>query len=74
MLIDSHIHFWNYDKVRDAWITDEMQVLQKNYLPQILQPVIERSDADGVIAVQADQSEEETNFLLRLSDQPRLTR
>ena len=67
MTIDSHIHFWNYDKVRDAWITDEMQVLQKNYIPQILQPVIERSDVDGVIAVQADQSEEETNFLLRLS-------
>lgn len=67
MLIDSHIHFWNYDKVRDAWITEEMQVLQKNYLPQILQPVIERSDVDGIIAVQADQSEEETNFLLRLS-------
>ncbi|HMT96533.1 MAG TPA: amidohydrolase family protein [Ferruginibacter sp.] len=67
MLIDSHIHFWNYDKVRDAWITEEMQVLQKNYLPQILQPVIQRADVDGVIAVQADQSEAETNFLLRLS-------
>ena len=67
MLIDSHIHFWNYDKVRDAWITEEMQVLQKNYLPQILPPVIQRADVDGVIAVQADQSEAETNFLLRLS-------
>lgn len=67
MTIDSHIHFWNYDKVRDAWITEEMQVLQKNYLPQILQPVIQRADVDGVIAVQADQSEAETNFLLRLS-------
>ena len=33
MTIDTHVHFWKYDKKRDAWITDKMKILQQDYLP-----------------------------------------
>ena len=67
--IDSHQHFWIYNKVRDAWINDDMQNIQRNFLPQDLLPVLHENNIDGCIAVQADQSVEETNFLLKLADE-----
>lgn len=66
-MIDAHIHFWKYNKVKDAWITDDMKVLQHDFLPQNMRPVLLENKIDGVIAVQADQSENETNFLLDLA-------
>lgn len=67
MNIDAHQHFWRFDKRRDAWITDEMSVLRRDYLPEDLIPELRASQMDGSIAVQADQSEQETLFLLDLA-------
>ena len=66
--IDAHQHFWNYDPVRDSWITDEMSAIRKDFLPGHLRPVLEQNGFDGCVLVQVDQSENETNFLLELSD------
>ena len=68
MRIDSHQHFWNYDPVRDAWITEEMQVIRKDFLPDDLKPLLAAHRLDGCIAVQADQSVKETAFLLGLAE------
>jgi L-fuconolactonase len=67
MTIDTHVHFWKYDKVRDAWITDKMKTLQQDYLPQTIAGTLRRNGVNGCIAVQADQSELETLFLMELS-------
>lgn len=66
--IDAHQHFWKYDPVRDKWITNEMGILQKDFLPEDLQPILEQNKFDGCIAVQADSSETETTFLLDLAN------
>ncbi len=65
--IDSHVHFWKYDKQRDAWITNDMKILQQNYLPEHFSLTAKRNEVEGVIAVQAHQSELETHFLVELS-------
>ncbi|MDO5977370.1 amidohydrolase family protein [Flavivirga spongiicola] len=65
MKIDAHQHFWKYNPVRDAWIDDSMTVIRKDFLPQDLKPILEANTIDGCIAVQADQSENETDFLLQ---------
>lgn len=65
--IDSHQHFWKYNPLRDAWITEDLKVIQRDFLPEDLLPLLQENDIDGCIAVQADQSEEETNFLLELA-------
>ena len=67
MIIDAHQHFWNYNPVKDAWITDDMKVIQDDFLPHHLLPVLTENDVDGCVAVQADQSEDETAFLLELA-------
>lgn len=64
MNIDSHQHFWRYDPHRDAWITDEMAVLKRDFLPEHLLLDLAANGVDASVAVQADQSERETLFLL----------
>ena len=68
MTIDSHQHFWKFDPIRDSWITDEMSVIQKNFYPKDLQPVLQANGIDACVVVQADQSIEETKFLLDLAN------
>ena len=67
MAIDTHVHFWKYDKVRDAWITDNMKILKQDYLPEHLSLTAKRNEIAGCVAVQADQSELETHFLVELA-------
>ena len=67
MAIDAHVHFWKYDKVRDAWITNDMKILRQDYVPAHLIPTLKRNNVDGCVAVQASQSEYETHFLVELS-------
>jgi FAD/FMN-containing dehydrogenase len=67
MKIDSHQHFWRYDATRDAWITEEMAVLKRDFLPAQLAAECAANGIDASVAVQADQSESETNFLLDLA-------
>ena len=71
MKIDAHQHFWKYNPARDTWITNEMAVLRNDFLPNQLLPELEANDIAGCIAVQADQSETETLFLLDLARQNR---
>ena len=67
MRIDSHQHFWKYNAVRHSWITDEMSVLKRDFMPENLEAELKANGIDATIAVQADQSEEETLFLLQLA-------
>jgi L-fuconolactonase len=68
MRIDAHQHFWRFDPARDTWITDEMSRLKRDFLPDDLIPELHANGVDASIAVQADQSERETLFLLDLAD------
>ncbi|GAB3851511.1 amidohydrolase family protein [Hymenobacter terrigena] len=65
--IDAHQHFWQFDPVRDAWITDDMAAIRRDFLPEDLAPLLEAAGVGGCVAVQADQSEAETEFLLALA-------
>ena len=67
MQVDAHVHFWKYNKKRDAWITNNMRILQQDYLPQTIALTFKRNEIDGCMAVQADQSEVETLFLMELA-------
>ena len=62
--IDSHQHFWIYHPQQHDWITDEMAVIRKDFLPAHLEPVLRANGITGCIAIQADQTETETELLL----------
>jgi len=69
MRIDAHQHFWRHHPVRDRWITDEMSILRRDFLPRELDTLLSGAGMNGSIAVQADQSENETRFLLELAEE-----
>ncbi|MBN2012228.1 amidohydrolase family protein [candidate division KSB1 bacterium] len=68
MKIDSHQHFWIYNQDEYDWISNDMEILQKNYVPDQLQAELASIGFDGSIVVQARQSLEETQWLLNLAE------
>jgi len=69
MNIDSHQHFWKYDRAQHVWMTDAMDVLRRDYLPGDLEPLLQAAGFEGTVAVQARQMVEETEWLLGLAKQ-----
>jgi L-fuconolactonase len=69
MRIDAHQHFWKFEPVRDSWITDDMSIIQKDFLPKDFQTVLKKNDFDGSVVVQSDQSEHENGFQLKNSQE-----
>lgn len=65
--IDAHQHFWEYDAQRDLWITEEMAVIRRHFLPADLQPLLQQNGMDGCVLVQSDQSEEHNHWMLSLA-------
>jgi L-fuconolactonase len=67
--IDAHHHFWKYSPAAHDWITPEMSVIKKDFQPGDLKPIIDAHGIDGVVTVQVDQTESETNALLATANQ-----
>lgn len=67
--IDSHQHFWKFDPVRDSWINESMAVIQRDFLPEDIKPLLSDNGMGGCVSVQADQSEAENKFLLNHANQ-----
>ena len=68
MRIDAHQHFWRYSPETHGWITDDMSKIRRDFLPVDLDPELAANDVWGTVAVQAEQSEQETGFLVELAD------
>ena len=66
--IDAHHHLWRYAKEEYGWISDDMGVLARDFLPEDLRRELPTSGIHGSIAVQARQTLEETSWLLRLAE------
>jgi len=69
MRIDSHQHFWIFNSNEYGWISSDMEILRKDYLPDQLKTELTSTGFDGSVAVHARQSLAETQWLLNLADQ-----
>jgi len=65
--VDAHQHFWRYQPERDAWIANDMAAIRRDFLPDDLEGVLADAGLHASVAVQADQSLDETRFLLGLA-------
>jgi L-fuconolactonase len=66
-IIDAHQHFWKYNPQRDGWITEDMKILKKDFLPADLEILFKQNQISGSVLIQADPSEHENRFLLDLA-------
>jgi len=68
-IIDTHQHFWKYDPVVYDWITEEMSAIRKDFLPIDLAEVLKAEKIETCISVQANQTEAETEWLVKMADE-----
>src|SRR5512141_2232789 len=67
MRIDSHQHFWKAGRGDYHWMSPNVPVLCRDYLPDDLAPILSRCGIDKTVLVQAAQTAAETDFLLDLA-------
>lgn len=68
MRIDAHQHFWKYSESDYSWISDQMKVLKRDFLPGDYLLELKEIEFEGSVAVQARQNLEETRWLIELAD------
>ncbi|BBH21425.1 amidohydrolase [Paenibacillus baekrokdamisoli] len=68
MRIDAHQHYWKIDRGDYDWLTPELPQLYRDFLPHDLLPHLKEQMVDGTIVVQAAQTLEETDYLLKLAE------
>ena len=69
MIVDSHQHFWRVGRFEYPWLSPELGVLYRHYLPEMLEPILKKQGVAKTILVQASNSLAETDWLLSLADQ-----
>lgn len=67
--IDAHQHCWQFDPVRDSWITGEMSVIRRDFMPADLLPVLQHNGLGGTVLVQTCHTEDDNRFMLKLADE-----
>jgi L-fuconolactonase len=67
MRIDAHQHFWHYQPDTHGWISDEMSVLRKDFMPEELKTALADFSFDGSVVVQANETYAENDFLLDIA-------
>ena len=67
MRIDAHQHFWKYSPIAHEWMDESMKVIRKDFSPTDLAKELHALNIDGTVAVQVDQTETETQYLLDLA-------
>lgn len=67
-MIDSHQHFWQVGRFDYPWMSSDLGVLYRDYLPADLAPILQRNSVAQTVLVQASNSVAETNWLLELSE------
>lgn len=68
-MIDSHQHFWQVGRFDYPWMTSDLGVLYRDYLPDELASILARNSVEKTVLVQASNSLAESRWLLSLADQ-----
>ena len=67
-MIDAHQHFWQLGRFDYPWMTRDLGVLYRDYLPDDLAPILLQHHITQTVVVQASNSIEESRWLLELAE------
>ena len=70
MRLDSHQHFWDFgaNSADYVWMSTAEADLRRDFMPEMLAPLLEEMGFNGCIAVQAREMTDENTFLLGLAE------
>jgi len=66
-VIDAHVHYWKVARGDYRWMTPELSIC-RDFLPVDAAPLFRAAGVEGIVLVQAADSEAETRFMLRLAE------
>jgi L-fuconolactonase len=67
-MIDAHQHFWQLGRFDYPWMSKDLGVLYRDYLPADLAPILQQHHITQTVLVQASNSIAESRWLLDLAD------
>ena len=67
-IVDAHQHYWDLARFGYPWMSPDLSILQRDYLPPDLRPILERNGVRQTVVVQALSSPSETDWLLKLAE------
>ena len=65
-VIDAHVHYWRVSRGDYAWMTPDLPIC-RDFLPADGGPLFDAAGVDGIVLVQAADTEAETHFMLSLA-------
>jgi L-fuconolactonase len=68
MRIDGHQHFWTTQRDDYGWLTPDLEALYRDFMPEDLQPLLDRAGVDHTVLVQAAATTDETRYLLGIAE------
>lgn len=68
MIVDTHQHFWNLDRVAYPWLTPEAGPIYRTFEEGDLQPELDSCGITDTVLVQSMDSYEDTDFMLEVAD------
>ncbi|MGH2345996.1 MAG: amidohydrolase family protein, partial [Chloroflexota bacterium] len=66
--VDTHQHFWNLETGTYPWLTPKAGPLFRTYEPEELEPQLRAAGIDATVLVQAADSYEDTDAMLRQAE------
>lgn len=73
-MIDAHQHFWRIGEHDCTWPTADLTDIYRDFLPVDLEPLAQAAGVSGSVLVQSQESDLDTEFLLRLADESNLVK
>jgi L-fuconolactonase len=67
-MIDAHQHFWQVGRFNYPWMTSDLGVLYRDYLPHELESILQTNQVTKTVLVQASNSVTESRWLLEFAD------
>ncbi len=68
MIVDAHQHFWRVGRFAYPWMTSDLGILYRDYLPADLEIELRKNNVSHTVLVQASNSVAESHWLLQLAD------
>ena len=71
-MIDAHQHFWQIGENDCTWPTADLNTIYRDFLPDDLLPLTRAAGVTGSVLVQSQESDADTDFLLRVASESEL--
>jgi L-fucono-1,5-lactonase len=68
VLVDTHQHFWNPDRIPQPWMTAEHAAIDRIFEPPDLEPLLAECGVRQTVLVQSAASDEDTDYMFEVAE------